>query len=235
MKSLEKIDEIVKKIENTTFFKQFRQEEQEETLKTRQAAADKIATLEAEMSEILPKLQAALAQKEKTLKQAQKALEKATADYNRAKAGKWGRSQQFDSRINKQRNRLIETAAPEIDEAVDFFQQKLTWLRRPGRFSRSAQGSTLDMVSLKRNTRELNNSLAIDNALKYCQDAIGKLNAMKLKPIFNAETIETLKNGIPAIDVYSKFEGERPPKKLRIDNTISNLVKKAQRVAGSYA
>jgi hypothetical protein len=235
MKSLEKIDEIVKKIENTNFFKQFRQEEQEETLKTRQAAADKITALEAERNEILPKLQTALAQKEKALKQAQNALEKATVDYNRAKSEKWGRSHQFDYRINEQRNRLIGTASPEIDEGIEFFKLKLDWLRQPFRISHRAEGSVLNLVTLGRKTSGSSNLSAINGAIEYCQDAIRKLNEMKFEPSLDAETIETLKNGIPSIDVYSEISGERAPKKLPVDNTVSNLVKKVGRLVGSPA
>ncbi len=233
MKPSERIDEFVRKFEKTPFFKQFRQEEQEETLKTRQAAADKIAALEAERSELLPRLQAALARKEKVLKQAQNALEKATVDYNRAKSEKWGRSHQFDYQIGQQRALMIETADPAIDGAIEFFQQKLSWLRRPFRISHRAEGSVLDLVTLGRKTNGSSNLPAINEAIKYCQDAIKKLELMKLEPVFDAGAIEKLKAGIPAIDVFSEISGERAPKKLRVDNTISNFVKKAQRVAGS--
>ncbi len=233
MKSLEKFDEFVKKFENTPFFKKFRQEEQEATLKTRQAAADKIAALEAERSELLPRLQAALARKEKVLKQAQNALEKATVDYNRAKSEKWGRSHQFDYQIGQQRALMIETADPAIDEAIEFFKLKLDWLRQPFRISHRAEGSVLDLATLCRKTSGSSNIPAINGALEYCQVAIKKLELMKLEPVFDAGAIEKLKAGIPAIDVFSEISGERAPKKLRVDNTISNLVKKAQRVAGS--
>ena len=235
MKSLEKIDEIVRKIEGTSFFKKFKQKEAAEILEKRQEVAGKIAALEAERSEKLPKLQSALAQKEKAMKQAESALEKATVDYNRVRTEKWGRSHQFDYQIGQQRALMIETADPAIDGAIKFFQLKLDWLRRPGRFSRSAQGSALDLVSLKRTTKEINNSLAISDALKYCQDAIQKLELMKLQPVFDGGSVEELKAGVPPLDVFFEFSGERPPKKLRVDNTISNLVKKAQRVAGSCA
>ena len=235
MKSLEKIDEIVKKIESTTFFKQFRQEEEAENLEKRQAAAGKIAALEAEREELLPKLQSALAQKEKTLKQAQKALEKATADYNRAKSEKWGRSHQFDYQIGQQRALMIETAAPAIDGAIEFFQLKLDWLRQPFRISHRAEGSVLDLVTLGRKISGSSNLSAIHGAIEFCQNAIKKLELMKLEPSLDAETIETLKNGIPAINIFSEISGERPPKKIPVDTTVGTLVKKVGRLVGSPA
>ncbi len=235
MKPSERIDEFVKKIENTPFFKQFRQEEEAETLKTRQLAVEKINTLEQQQSETLPKLRKTLEDREKKLKSAQQALEAAESEHRKAKAETWGKSQQFEYQIGQQRTLLIETAPPEIDDAIEFFQQKLNWLRQPFRISHRAEGSVLNLVTLGRITNKSSNLLAINAALTFCQGAIRTLELMKLEPVFDGDSIEELKAGVPAIDVFSEISGERPPKKIPVDNSINHLLKKARRVAGSYA
>ena len=217
------------------FFKQFQKDEAAEILKKREAAVKTISTLEQERDLALPKLREALTKAENELNTAQQALQKAEDRYNKTKAKVWGKSHQFEQQINEQRKCLIGTASIDIDEALDFFQLKLEWLRKPGRISRSAQGSILDLVSLKRITTEVSNLSAVNDALRYCQSAIRKLNSLKLEPILDPGTIEMLKNGVPHIDIFSEVKGERPPKKIPVDTTVGTLVKKVGRLVGSPA
>jgi len=54
---------------------------------------------------------------------------------------------------------------------------------------------------------------AHNDAMQYCQAAITKLEQMKLLPAVDAERIAAMKAGIPRIDVYKEYTGERPMKK----------------------
>lgn len=54
------------------------------------------------------------------------------------------------------------------------------------------------------------NRPAILSALEYCKAAITELENMKHAPALDAEKIAELKTGIPRIDVYTEFTGEKP-------------------------
>jgi len=46
--------------------------------------------------------------------------------------------------------------------------------------------------------------------MAYCRAAITELENMKLAPAVDAERIAALKAGIPKIDVYTEYPGQKP-------------------------
>jgi hypothetical protein len=63
--------------------------------------------------------------------------------------------------------------------------------------------------------------------------AIKELEEMKIIPAFDMEKVETLKKGIPPIDIYTEYTGERPVDKgpnmrmlARISQTFDKKIEK---------
>ncbi len=179
-------------------------------LAKRKDAARKIAALEKERDETVPKLRAILDEKERKLKEAQTALNTAASEFNTAKYNLSAENHNFETSIANYATILVESADPALNIAMAFFQDKLTWLRSPGRISRNAAGSEVNIFSESKKTREESNAPAVKSALAYCQEAIKELESMKLLPIPDLQRIEGLKTAIPDISVYTLFEGEKP-------------------------
>ena len=77
-----------------------------------------------------------------TTKLTEKILESSPdLDYNRTKVVEMSKSSQFSTAISKLENELNTTAAPELGNAIEFFQKKLEWLRGAGRISFTAGGA----------------------------------------------------------------------------------------------
>ena len=90
--------------------------------------------------------------------------------------------------IREQEALLITTAPAEVTEAEAFFSGKVAALRRPGAV-RLGGGP------------EDNNLEEVGAALRYCQNALRQLAAMKLRPEPPAAAaIAELKAGLPRID-----------------------------------
>jgi len=213
-KEAEKLSELLEKANAHPTMKAILAEEAAEVLRTRIEAAGKIEDLKKERDEIIPKLQADLAGKEAKYKKAKTALDGASDEAKKAKVAVLNKSHIFESAINKQRKILIESAEPEIDEGILFFQKKLSFLRSPGRISRNSIGAERNLFTWKRTTKQETNLAAVNGALAYCQTTIKGLEAMKLWPALDMEKIEEMKAGIPSIDEYQEFIGEKPLPKL---------------------
>ncbi len=209
-KEAEKLTELLKKADGHPMMKAILAEEAAAVLVKRTEAVGKIEALTKERDEAIPRLQADLAGKEEKFNKAKAALNAATGEFNKAKAALYGENNRISHQIGLQEQVLFETAAPEIDEAITFFNEKLDFLRSPGRISRSAIGSEKNLIAWKKTTREESNAAAVKGALAYCQAAIKELERMKLSPALDMEKIEQMKAGVPSIDVYAEYQGEKP-------------------------
>ena len=123
-----------------------------------------------------------------------------------------------------------------IDEATLYFRDKLDFFRAPGRISRNAVGSERNIFTWKKTVKEESNAQAINDAMRYCQAAITELENMKLAPAVDAERIAGLKAGIPKIDVYTEYTGEKPLPRVntvsRTDWSIGRLNEKFKELMG---
>ena len=99
---------------------------------------------------------------------------------------------------------------PMIDEATLYFRGKLDFFRAPGRISRKAVGAVRNIFTEKKTVKQESNVEAIHAAMEYFRAAIKELEIMKLAPAVDAERIAALKTGIPKIDVYTEYTGEKP-------------------------
>ena len=131
---------------------------------------------------------------------------------------------------------LSESADPAIDAAINFFRDKLDFLRTPGRISRNAIGEVRNIFTEKKTVKEESNVEAIHSAMEYCRAAITELENMKLALAVDAERIAGLKAGIPKIDVYTVYTGEKPLPRVntvsRKDWSIGKLNEKFKKVMG---
>lgn len=209
-KEAEKLTEILKKADSHPMVKKILEEEAEATLKKRQEATEKIKNLKMEKNKILPELQKALLEKEKKYFEAKTSLDSAAIELNKSKAALFGEDNRISYAIDQQEASLLETAAPEINEAIEFFNVKLSWLRKPGRISRDARGSIRNIFTMKKDVKEETNLPAVLSAMQYCQQAIKMLGKLKLEADFDQEKIDLMKAEIPGIDTFTKTTVEKP-------------------------
>jgi hypothetical protein len=198
--------------------KTLRADKAAETLATRRETAGRIEALRNEQAEVLPKLQADLEEKEAKFVAAKAALEGLASDCRAAALAVYSKRFAFDNTIRNCEASLLESADPAIDTAILFFKDKLDWLRTPGRISRNAVGAVRNIFTEKKTVKEESNVPAINSAMTYCRAAITELENMKLAPALDAEKIAELKAGIPKIDVYTEYVGEKPFPRV---NTVS--------------
>ena len=191
-KELERMEELAKTIEKSPLTKQIIAEEAAEVLRTRKEASGKIEVLKNERDEIIPRLQTDLTAKEEKFKKAKAALDAASVEFKKAKVAELSKSQSLDSAISRQRQILIETADPALDEAITFFRKKLDFLRSPGRISHDRRGGESNIFTETITIKVESNVDAINSALQYCMAAIRELERMKLSPALDLQKIEQL-------------------------------------------
>ena len=205
----EKLLERLTKLESLPSTKADIEREKGEVLAKRRTAAAEIEELRKKQAELLPTLQKNLAEKEAAFIRAKGAMEAASDELKTAKHELSAESHNFEIGIDRGKQILFETAPEEIDAAIEFFQEKLGWLRGPGRISKESISGETNIFTMKKITVAGTNANAIRACLEYCMAKIVELQEMKLRPDLDADRIEALKKGIPSIDRYEEFTGER--------------------------
>jgi len=232
----EKAEKLLAELNDHPLTKKLREDKAAETLATRREVAGKIEVLRNEESAVLPKLQADLQEKEAVHAAAKTVLEGAAAKVQAAALALRLARLTFGTTIGSCEASLYESADPAIDTAILFFKDKLDWLRTPGRISRNAVGAVRNIFTEKKTVKEESNVPAINSAMTYCLAAITELENMKLAPAVDAERIAGLKAGIPKIDVYMEYTGEKPLPRVntvsRTDWSIGRLKEKFEELMG---
>ena len=139
-KKEEKLAELLTTAEGHPMMKAILAEKAAEVLAKRTEAAGKIEAMKKEREEVIPKLIEARDVKEAKYKEAKAALDTAGREFNMARVAVSSGSQSFDNAISRQETILLESADPAIAEAITFFQEKLDWIRSPGRISHVPMG-----------------------------------------------------------------------------------------------
>lgn len=206
----EKLSVLLKEAEDSPIMKTLRAEKAAEVLVERQEAKGKIAALRNEESRTIPGLQSALDAAEAEYLAAKKAQERLVEGCREATLALRSERLMFDSEIRAAEAWLIETAPAEIDEAINFFAGKLTWLRAPGRIVRVGRATERNLFTWTRTVKDENNEAAVLAAIRYCRDAVAELERMKLSPALEAEKIGVLKAGMPQIDEYAERQASIP-------------------------
>ena len=205
----EKLKSLLKEAEDSPFIKKILAEKAKETLKKRREVADKIEVLKKDRDATIPNLQTNLTEKEEQSKKAKEKYDATIAELQKAKTALSSQSFQFSHQISLLKDQLFETADEKIDEAIEFFNKKLKFMRDPGRIRSNALGAEKNFFSMKKKVKAESNYDAVISAMRYCQESIKALEAMRLKPKLDPEKIEGLKNGIPNIDTYTESVGEK--------------------------
>ena len=225
---------VIEKFTNSKIFKEIEEQEHELLLEKRDRSTRIITTLEAEKTEKIKELRAALSESEAKLNAARKAFHDAELEYNKAKSVLSGTSNHFDRLIDNQKAILLDSYDPVIDQAIEFFINKLAVLRRPGVINSQAMGFTNNLIDLTKNTSTITNRPAVLSAIAYCQAAIRELEAMKLLPAIDPLWLESLRAGIPNIDDYTEIDGRRSMEKCQqgfVDFSLNpNLENKVNRL-----
>ena len=210
--------EIPSWFQNHPLAEAFKAEKQAETLQRRQAAAERLESVMAEIRAGHPEAEAALCSVLEDLKAAEQQVTALKAEAMEA-----GRNLRIAKNDLERRQQAVEvslysTYDSRIDEALDFFRNKLDDLRQPGVIDSRRLGASRDLIRQNKEVRLENNFEAVEAAMAFCRGAIAKLESMKLIPEYPAAAVEKLKEEIPSIHVYQEYTAERPmPKGAPID------------------
>ena len=206
---IERLEKLRKTVEASPLTKQALEAEAAETLAKRRAAAARLAEVEAAAAARISVLITALAEKETEQREHEARGRIINAAAAAARVALTRYRLDFESAKRQEENELLNTYDGRINEAEKFFNDRLGWLRQPGRTSRTGQKSEYNIFRETYTTRQATNHAAILAALRYCQEALVELEKMKLEPDLDQAKIEALKAGIPSIDVYEEVVGEK--------------------------
>jgi len=237
--AFEKAEKLTTELEKSPLLKKLRADEAAETSKKRKAAADRIEDLrlDLEATRIIQK-----DIDELNLKLA--ALDAEREKIKAAIAGKqyfmMSEKNGIEGEIRHEQEILYGCFDPAIDEAVQYFRDKLDELRKPGKISVNRLGSERNLYTERVTLQAESNVDAINTALRYCMDAIKTLEEMKLCPAIDLPGIEALKAGIPKSDIYKESTGEKPMEKgpnpsflakirQELDNKVDVLLRRPTR------
>ena len=115
----------------------------------------------------------------------------------------------IEAQVRRLEAEMEESADPAIDEAIEFFNGKLAWLRSDGRISKNAVQGSFNVFTMTKTTTVESNYNAVMGALDYCRTAIQVLQKMKHRPDFDPDIIEKIKAAIPDIGEYTEIVGEK--------------------------
>ena len=232
----EKAEKLLAELNEHPLTKKLRDDKAAETLATRREVAGRIEVLRNDECAVLPKLQADLQEKEAVYAAAKTVLEGAAVKFQAATLALRQARLTFDTAIRTCEAALLQNYDPMIDESLLFFRDKLDFLRTPGRISRNAIGAERNIFTEKKTVKQESNVPAINSAMAYCRAAITELENMKLAPAVDAEKIAALKAGVPKIDVYTEYTGEKPLPRVnpvsRTDWSIGRLNEKFKELMG---
>ena len=188
----------------------FKQEQQAETLRHRQTAAEKLEGIQADIRAGFPEQEAALCSVLEDLKAAEKLVVALRAEAGQAYRDLQIAKADLDRKKQAIETQLFSTYDQRIDEAQSFFRDRLDDLRRPGTIDTQLMGAERDLIRQSKTVKMVCNGDSVREASAYCRDAIAKLELMKLIPEFQEAEVEKLKEEIPAIDRYVEYCAERP-------------------------
>lgn len=210
--AIEKAEALTAELEKSPMLRKLREDEAAETLTRRTAAAAKIEDLKLDLEATgviqreIDGMVERLAVMERERRELLEEIGQRRYTFAKERSG-------IDGEIRHEEQILLTCYDPAIDAGIEFFRNKLDELRGPGKISTNRLGAEDNIFTEVKTIRTESNVDAINAALRYCMAAIKSLEEMKLCPAVDLPGIETLKAGIPRIDVYKESVGERPMEK----------------------
>ena len=206
---IEELQEFADKIKSSPTFQTMEKEDAAKLTRKRILLVEKLPELKAEalkiaknhaVDELILKLDAVEIER-KSLVQS---LSQAKGSQRQEQAG-------VQAEIQNKTEFLLRTCDPKIDETIDFFREKLDFLRQDGRISTQRFGvKSRDFFKNKINSKISSNYESVGSAMKYCQKAIKTLELWKLEPELDLARLEKLKTEIPSVDTFQETDCERP-------------------------
>lgn len=207
---IDKAEKILAELEAHPMTRKLREDREAEILQVREEAAERLARSKEEAARVLPGLQAAEDAAREAVKAHDGRRRELEAAIARAAAARAEERLRIEREQAAAERILLENYSEKIDEAILFFRDKLDELRKPGKIDRRGRGAERNIFTWKVKTTEESNVQAINSAMAYCRAALVELEQVKLLPELDAEKIAALKAGIPTIDVYTEYGGEKP-------------------------
>ena len=212
----EKLEGMLKSFDEHPLVKKIKNDEITQTLVCRKEAAEKIEVLKKERDEIIPKLRADLAGKEAKCLEGKAALDILLDECRAARATLSSENLNFDASIREEEKVLLETAAPALEEAIQWFRdrhEKLL-LKKPNLQTRKVESNIFTMM---KNFVVFSNVPAIQKGLAICRACIRELEGMKLAPVTDTVRIDQMRGLICDTDALEEFSTERPFGRVNTD------------------
>ena len=233
-KEFKKLEELRQVIEASPLIKKINEDKASEILAQRTAAANKIENLNLDMAATR------IIQKdidEMNLKLA--ALDSEREEIKMAIVGKqyfmMNERSGIQGEIRHVEEILLRTYDTAIDDAINFFRDKLDYLRSPGRISHSNVGSDRNIFTETVKLKRESNYPAIIKAINYCRACIDELEKMKMEPALDLEKIEAIKKEIPDINIFTENTAVKPlpgSKDNFLTYTMGKLDEKVKKIMG---
>ena len=225
---INELEALTGELKRSSAFQAMRAEESARLLKEREAAAAELGELEAEQGEKAQEWQGTMVEAEGLVAESKASYERELAALGMLQRERYQSGFAFNAKINEKANFLRSTANPQIDEAIQFFIEKLEWLRSTGRLSTQRTGGVKRNLFSKTQASHVESNLqGVNDALKYCQEAMKTLEVSKLLPAVDETKIESLKEGVPSIENYTSHEAERPMPGSKVPTFESLLLSEA--------
>jgi DNA repair exonuclease SbcCD ATPase subunit len=171
-------------------------------IEARQKLADELSTLKKSLDDGLPPF---LAQEEKAraaYEATQEALKRASQHWITTAASRRSFVNSYEMKIAAIEKQLIESYDPRIDDARRFFRAALDASRHDDRIQ-----TITEIIGYRPDGKEVckaqSNRAAVLGKHAYLRGCITAMEAMRLDPDYDELAIESMKAGIPAINVFA--------------------------------
>jgi hypothetical protein len=208
-KEAEKLQELLSKADSHPFIKKMIEEEANGILAKRTEACAKLADYRLDL-EAHRGINKDIDELRLKITEIDKQKEELLLEVNKKRAFLMTEKLGTESDIRQQEELLRTTYDTRIDEAIIFFRDKLDFLRSPGRITHDKRGVERNIFTDTQTVKGSSNYEAIITAINYCRACIQTLEEMKMLPACDMEKIEKMKKGIPPIDIYTEYSGEKP-------------------------
>lgn len=199
-------------LQATPVVQQAQKEHEQAQLKERQRLAKELDKLQQAQAAGEPELEAALAANASDLQAAQERVRELQQENGRLRQQLGSSQHVLQQQAGRLQQQLQDTAPESIDAAIAWFQDRHERLMRADAIHEQAQESERNIATQAVHTSMVSNIATVQDALRYCRDAVQTLERLKLEPSVPADAIQELKDGLPDTetpDAMRTYEGVR--------------------------
>ena len=202
------VKEVLNTLQQHPITQKILEEKQQAIIEQRKLAFSELKTLRTEQNEKLKILHYKITKTEKALEVSQQEAKRAAQEHQKAQNEKFAASLDYSSRIQRLESTLQETADPQIDEGIKFFNERLDALRKPEAIKQQHRPGYKDLYTEKRKPFGYSNYDALNNTIAYLQGAVKEAQEMKLQDLTSEEIkkrLDELKANTPAWDALTYY------------------------------